>query len=246
VTESIASHRTATSVSPGLFARLIGVLTSPRATYKEVAARPRWAGALAVVLLVTSAGVGAFMSTEGGRLALLDYQITMLESFGRRPDDAQTLQMEKRVADRPSLGVAGEAVAVVSAVLLVITGVALAIFNLFLDGTATFKQVFSVVAHSSVVLVVQQIVVLPLDYAHESLTSPTNLAVFVSFLDDDTLIARLLGSIDLFFVWWLASLAIGLSVLYKRRTTSTAATILGVYVAIALVLAAVKTTLSGA
>jgi len=96
------------------------------------------------------------------------------------------------------------------------------------------------------VLVVQQIVVLPLDYAHESLTSPTNLAVFVSFLDDDTLIARLLGSIDLFFVWWLASLAIGLSVLYKRRTASTAAAILGVYVAIALVLAAVKTTLSGA
>jgi len=132
------------------------------------------------------------------------------------------------------------------AVLLVIAGVALAIFNLFLDGTATFKQVFSVVAHSSFVLVVQQIVVLPLDYAHESLTSPTNLAVFVSFLDDDTLIARLLGSIDLFFVWWLASLAIGLSVLYKRRTASTAAAILGVYVAIALVLAAVKTTLSGA
>src|SRR5207342_53643 len=88
VAESIASHWTATSASPGLFARLIGVLTSPRATYKEVAARPRWAGALAVVLLVTAAGVSAFMSTEAGRLALLDYQITMLESFGKRPDDA--------------------------------------------------------------------------------------------------------------------------------------------------------------
>ena len=170
----------------------------------------------------------------------------MMESFGRRPNDAQTLQMENRLADGPSIGVAGQAVPVVFAALLLVAVVALAIFNALLGGKATFKQVFSVVAHSAVVIAVQQIFVLPLDYAHESLTSPTNLAVFFSFLDDNTLIARLLGSIDLFSVWWMVSLAIGLSVLYERRSASIAAAILAIYLVIAFVLAAVMTTLSGA
>jgi hypothetical protein len=222
------------------------VLTSPWATYAEVAARPRWLGALAVVLLVTGVGVGIFMSTEVGRRALLDQQITMMESFGRRPSDALALQMEKRLAGGPAIGVAGQAVTVVLAALLVVAAVALAIFKALLDGRATFKQVFSVVAHSGLVIAVQQIFVLPLAYARESLSSPTNLAVFFSFLDENTLVARVLGSIDLFIIWWMMSLAIGLSVLYQRRTASTAAAILAIYLAMAFVLAAVKTTLSGA
>jgi hypothetical protein len=246
VPESTASQWAATPAPKGLFARAIGVLTSPRATYAEVAARPRWPGALGVVLLVTGVGVGTFMSTEIGRRALLDQQITTMESFGRRPDDAQALQMENRAAHGPAIGVAGQAVAVVLAALLLVAGVALAIFNVFLDGKATFNQVFSVVAHSAVVVAVQQIFVLPLDYAHESLASPTTLAAFFSFSDDNTTVARLLGSIDLFVIWWMMSLAIGLSVLYQRRTASTAAAMLATYLVFAFVLAAVKTTLSGA
>jgi Yip1 domain len=246
VQASTASQGAATTEPKGLFARVIGTLTSPRATYAEVAARPRWPGALGVVLIVTAVGVGTLMSTEVGRRALLDQQITMMESFGRLPDDAQMLRMENKVGRGPSIGVAGQAVAIVLAALLLVAVVALAVFNVFLDGKATFKQVFSVVAHSGLVLAVQQICVLPLDYARRSLASPTTLAGFFSFLDDDTLVARLLGSIDLFVIWWLMSLAIGLSVLYRRRTSSTAAAILAIYLVFAIVLAAVKTTLSGA
>ena len=58
--------------------------------------------------------------------------------------------------------------------------------------------------------------------------------------------ARLLGSIDLFLIWWIVSLAIGLGVLYKRRTAPIATGFLVVYGAIALTIAAVKTVLAGA
>ena len=112
VPESAASQWTATTASKGLFARLIGVLTSPRATYRGGSAAP-WLGALAVVLVVTGVGVGTLTSTEVGRRVFLDQQITMMESFGRRPNDAQVLQMEARIAHGPSIGVAGQAVAVV-------------------------------------------------------------------------------------------------------------------------------------
>ena len=84
------------------------------------------------------------------------------------------------------------------------------------------------------------------DYLRETLSSPTNLAVFLPFLDENSFPARLLGSIDLFVIWWSISLAIGLGVLYRKRTGPIATTLLVIYVTIGLVIAAVKTALAGA
>ena len=92
----------------------------------------------------------------------------------------------------------------------------------------------------------QQLFALPLDYVRETLSSPTNLAVFLPFLDENSFPARLLGSIDLFVIWWSISLAIGLGVLYRKRTGPIATTLLVIYVTIGLVIAAVKTALAGA
>ena len=66
------------------------------------------------------------------------------------------------------------------------------------------------------------------------------------FLDENSFPARLLGSIDLFVIWWSISLAIGLGVLYRKRTGPIATTLLVIYVTIGLVIAAVKTALAGA
>src|SRR5262249_46455041 len=121
-----------------------------------------------------------------------------------------------------------------------------AVFNAVMGGDAPFKTVFAVVAHSSVVLMVQPFLVLPLNYARETMSSATNLAVFAPFLDEASFVSRLLGGIDLFLIWWIVNLAIGLGVLYKRRTGPIATSLLAVYVCIALVIAAVKTALAGA
>ena len=58
-------------------------------------------------------------------------------------------------------------------------------------------------------------------------------------------LALLLGSIDLIFIWWMLSLAIGLGVLYRRRTGPIAITMFAVYVAIGLIIAAIKTASTG-
>jgi hypothetical protein len=86
----------------------------------------------------------------------------------------------------------------------------------------------------------------PLNYARESLSNPTNLAAALPFFEDNTFGARLLGAIDLFFIWWVINLAIGLGVLYKRRTAPIATTMLVVYAVIALTIAAVGSMLAGA
>jgi hypothetical protein len=245
--ETLAPPMAETAASQGLITRIFGVLLSPRKTYAEVAARPRSLGVLAVVLLIMATGSAVFFSTEVGRQALIDQQVRAMESFGFKIPEEAYQQMEERLSrpTTPYFSAAGQVV-VVPIIMLVIAGIVFAIFNAVLGGDATFRQAFAVVAHSSVIIAVQQLFVFPLDYARESLSSPTNLAVFLPFLDENTFPARLLGGIDLFLIWWMVNLAIGLGVLYKRRTGPIAIGMLAVYLVIALIVAGVKTALSGA
>ena len=234
-----------TPASKSLLARLIGVLTGPRAAYADVAARPRWLGALLLVALVSGVCVATFASTQVGQDAILDQQRTQMESFGVRLNDAQMQQMEARIRFAPYFGAAGQFV-FLPVMAVVISGIAFAVFNAVLGGDATFKQAYAVVAHSGVIIAVQQLFTLPLDYARETMSSPTNLTVFLPFLEENSFPARLLGSIDLFVIWWAINVAIGFGVLYRKRTGPIAATLLVVYFAIGLVIAAVKTALAGA
>ncbi len=245
MTDTIASAPSASPSPLSLPARVVGVLTSPRETYAAVAASPRWFGVLAIVILLGGAAASLFMSTEVGQRAIVDAQITSMESMGRHPSEAQLDRIEQIAPYYAYFAPVIQTVSLTT-MALVVSAIAFAIFNAFLGGNASFKQLFAVVAHSSVVVLVQGLFSLPLDYARETMSSPTNLGVFLPFLDESSFTARMLGTIDLFYIWWTVNLAIGLGVLYKRRTGPIAATMLAVYVAIAVVVAAVKTALSGA
>src|ERR1700704_3730211 len=239
------SSQPASAPARGLAARVIGVLTSPRATYADVAAHPRWFGALIVVLATTIAASSLLLSTEVGQRAVIDQQLQAAEAFGRTITDAQLQQME-RTAPYFIYVAAFFQIFFTPLVALAVAGIAIAIFNGALGADASFRQVFAVVVFSGVVTAVRALFATPLNYARESLSSPTTLTAIVPFFEDNTFPGRLLGSIDLFLIWWIVNLSIGLGVLYKRRTAPIATTFLLVYGAIALTIAAVRSVLAGA
>lgn len=236
-----ASEPTAKSLP----ARVIGVLTAPRATYADVAARPRWFGVLALVVVIGGLGVYTFMSTDIGKQAALDQQVRTMESFGMKMTDALYQRLEEGMGRAAITGALAQAFGLPIAALIV-AGILIGVFNAIMGGNASFAQVFAIVAHSAVVLSVAQLFGLPLAYARETMSGATNLGVFLPFLDDASFLARFFGSIDLFYIWWMVSLSIGLGVLYRRRTGPIAISMLVVYAGIALVVAAARTALAGA
>jgi len=123
-------------------------------------------------------------------------------------------------------------------------GILMLIFSTLMGGSATFKQVYSTVAHAAVVSSLSGVIsaALILAGAMANGTSPpgANLAVFVPTLDETSFMVKLLGAIDLILVWWLFSLSIGLAVLYKRRTGGIAFSLLCVYAVIAVIIAFVR------
>jgi hypothetical protein len=231
-----AAAAAADGTSDSLPARLVGVLFSPQATFARIVARPRWFGALLVVTLVTCGLMFGLLSTESGQTAMLDQQVRQSEAFGQTINEQQYAQME-RMLPMMRYFVPASQLVMIPIVTMVVAGILFAVFNAMLGGTASFKQVAAVVTHSGAVTLLQQMFIAPLNYARESMSSATNLGVFVPFLDEGHFVARFLGIIDLFIVWWLLVLAIGLAVLYRRRTSPIFWSFMGLYVIIALVIA---------
>jgi hypothetical protein len=232
------------SASSGLLSRVIGILTAPRQTYQGIVANPRWLDVMALVILVSAAGSYWFLSTDVGQQALFDQQVQQAESWGSKMSERQLEQMEQMLPYSQYFALGGILIAAPIFTFLV-AGILYAIFNAGLGGEATYKQVLAVVAHAGVVTIVQQIFTLPLNYIRESMTSPTNLAVFFPMLDENGFLARALGVIDLFFIWWIFVLAIGLAVLYRRRTQPIAITLFVVYGLIAVIVGLVRGAFGG-
>ena len=228
----------------GLVSRVVGVIFSPRETFAAVVKDPRWFPMLAFVLIVSAVCVGGFLSTSVGQQAWLDQAVRSSESFGGRVSDQQYQVMERMA---PYIGyiTVGYVVVVAPIIMLVLAGILFAIFNAAMGGESSFKQVFAVVVHAGAITTIQQLFVMPLNYVRQSMTSATNISVLLPMLPEGTFITRLLGTIDLFLVWWVIVLATGLAVLYRRKTGPIVVSFFAVYLIIALIIAAVMTGTGG-
>lgn len=232
--------------APSLMSRVVGVITSPRETFEKIVAAPRVAGALGLVALVGALTIGGFLATDVGKQAWLDQQVETTEAWtGQAMSDEQYAQQEK-LSDYAGIMGAVQMIVSIPLMALIMGGILYAIFNALMGGTATFKQVMAVVAHSQIISALAFLVSTPINYAKGSMTGATNLAVLFPMLDESSFFARLLGMMDLFALWWVAVLSIGMAVLYRRKTSSVAMVLFGIYAAIALGFAAFLSSRGGA
>ncbi len=108
----------------------------------------------------------------------------------------------------------------------------------------SFTQVFAVVAHAGVILALRHIIAAPVTFARETTASAMTVGAWFSAPAGSPL-ARFLGVIDIFAVWWAVVLAIGIGVLYQRRARTVAAGLLGAYAVLALLVAGAMAVTGG-
>ena len=226
----------------GLAARAIGILTSPRATFERVVVDPRWLGILALSVCMSGVLSAGLLSTDFAQRAILDQQARSMEAFGVTMTDEIYEQMERR-AQFGAYTTLGSVLIFVPIGLAILAGVLYGAGYGFLGARVSFQQVFAVVAHAGVVYALQALFVTPLNYARESILPPATLAAFVPMLDEASFVFRLLSTIDVFHVWWVMILSIGLAVLWQRRTAPITATLFVIYGVFVLAMATLRTML---
>jgi hypothetical protein len=211
-------------------ARLIGMIRSPHATLSRAVARPR-SFDLAVLILgiVVVCSVG-FLMTSVGRLAALDQQVRILESLGAVVTDDAYDQLRRWQPYRPALN-AGVIVAGWPLLWICAAAIISVVGHRAGQGRATFGQVLTVLVHASAVFAVRALIATPIDYQRESLGGSTSLFMLMPGFGESSFGARLLAAVDIFAVWWVVLVAMGLSILYQTRTIRVARWLFGAYAA---------------
>ena len=233
-------------VSPstlGFLPRLIGVIRCPRTTFRAVAASPRWVGLVMVLALITAASQALLFQTEVGQVALVDQWERTTLAFGQPVDDARYAEFQALSGKGPLYGVATALVA--GPVLTLVLAVVVALVFRRGNRNVSFSQVLAVVAHASVILAIRLLVSAPVSYAREATGGATSLGLWFPALDAASFAGQFVGALDIFVLWWVVLLAIGVGVLYGRRARSVAAAFLGIYAGLALLLAVTMTVLGG-
>ena len=222
----------------GLLARLTGMVVGPRRAMAVAAGAG--AGAVAstwlTVLAVWLAAAAWLLALPVGRQAVVDERVRVVEALGGAVDDA-TYQSWQASPPWATYFTSGG-----RALLLPVTTVAVAT-GLFLwtrrhAPAVRYLAALSVAVHASAVLALQQVLATPLHILRESLTSPFNLSALLPLFDEGSLAARILGTIELFGLWWALLLALGAAALTGRRAREYAGPMLGTYLGIAAAVAA--------
>lgn len=238
MSDTMTSPSSAAQPQPGLLSRIIGVIFSPKETFAAVVARPRWLGAVGVAVLISGAAQFALLSTDLGQELALEQQVGAAEAFGITISDEAYANMEQGMENARYTGPIATII-FTPLILLLSAGLLHVMFGLIGGGLGTYKQVYAISAHASIIsslqLVFTTIVTLAAGRA-----AGANLAVFAPMLEDTSFVYKFLSYIDLFYVWSTFITAVGLGVLYKRRTGPIAMVLFGIYFVIAGLIAIIR------
>jgi hypothetical protein len=240
---TVSSEAGSAPAPQALLTRVIGVITSPGETFRSIAAHPKWLGVLVLVTVLGAIFAALPMTTEGGQQAALDQQVKAMEGFGMQVSDQMYEQMQQGTARMPYT--TGLTVLIAAPLMsLILSAILFGIFAI-MGGGASFKQVFAVYCHAAVISTVGGIFGGTINYFRGGVSSTTNLNALLPMLEEGTFASRIGGFVDLFIIWWLIVLAIGLGVVYRKRTQSVAIILFSIYAVIALGVAGVMSMFGG-
>jgi hypothetical protein len=87
-----------------------------------------------------------------------------------------------------------------------------------LGGDSNYRRVLSVYSYSSLIAIPAMIVKFPLIMMKENLNVQTSLALLLSPNTEDSFLYRVFSSFDIFTIWQVILVSMGLGVIYKYAT----------------------------
>jgi len=232
-----------------LSARFLGVFISPGETFADIARRPDFLAPL-ILLMLTTIAVSETLLRRIGMERLVRMQI----EHSSRASSMTPAQMQQAVEQgvRIATILAHVGFVFLPVVLLIIAAICLAVTNAIFGGKITFRTAFSVACYADLVSVLASLIAIVMiifgDVEHFNPQNPvpTNPGFFLNPAETPRALLSLAGSFDIFSLWIIVLLGIGLSEAagLKVKTTSVTLTLFGLWLAWVLA-KVVMSTLAG-
>lgn len=229
---------------PGVLRSLASVVTAPSRAFETLKERPRSLPALLVV---------------GGAMLALSF-LLLKNPFTGAPgpmlldifagfDEAQMPPEQRETVERLMSGPVGYLSAAIVPVAVVVTTFLIALIlageTYLLSNTNHLRRVLAVVAHTSVVDLVELVFKTPLYFAKGSLKVYTSLAILLPEDAADTRLFRLFDAFDAFTIWKLALLTIGVAIVASRTRRQAALLVCAPWLAWVVATVALHDVLTG-
>jgi hypothetical protein len=206
----------------GSFGNAIRVLFSPQTVFQGLDKRPNWLAPLLICVVVAALSSWIILNP----VTIPEQREQMEERFEQQGMTEEQLERATQFFDSKIMTL----IAVLSPVLLiplailVVSGVLHFVCTLILGGQTSFSRTFAVMAYSSMIILPGAIVKVPLQLVQKTTQVHAGLGLLLSTPDSSASFAHrffynLLAQVDVFNVWEVILVAIGISIIYKFTRT---------------------------
>jgi len=224
--ESGAAAPATSGPSPRVWRWMGGILADPRSTFEEIAGylhlphptdhektvdRTRWWMPVLVVIVV-SVAVAAYTVPNIVMPAQADMiRASVLDRGGTAEQADQAIKMSGAIG--VPAGIVGAAVG--TFVMLFLVAAVVHGLSRLVGGKGKFRAARAVVAYSMIVSALGSLVKLPLMAARKTVYVETGPTLFFKDLEPSDRLYKFLSAFDVFTLWWIVLLGIGLAVAYR-------------------------------
>jgi len=217
-TTSMPAPEASAPVSP--VGRIIGVFTSPKQTFTSIAEKPSWIAPM-LLMMILAVVVGSLLNTKMNWSQYIRHKAEENPRFEQLPED----QKDSAVATQVKFWSGSSYVigAVFTPItILIFALIYMASFNLMSGAGVRYCQAFAITTHAflpNVIVSILAAIILPLktygDVDPENIVA-TSLKAYLPETAPKPLLA-LGGSLELFWIWCLALVAIGFAAANPRK-----------------------------
>jgi len=200
--------------------KIINIFFEPKRVFESLKIKPTWLIPFIIVILLA---IGSFYYTFP---LIMDQQVQRIQEMEQIPE-ARKLEIIEgmREKDSPPLWQLAMPPVFGLIVLVVVAGILYLVFNVLLGGDSTYRRVLSVYSYSGLVAIPSMIVKFPLIKIKGDLNVQTSLALLLSANAKDTFLYSVLSGFDIFSLWQVILVSMGMGVIYKYTTKKTFTTV---------------------
>lgn len=193
--------------------KIMNTFFEPRKVFESLKIKPTW---LVPFIIAALLGIGFFYYTYPFIMA---QQVEKIQENERIPEE-QKERIIERMTERDHPPIWQLSFAPIGTLLsfVVVAAALFFVFNVLLGGDSNYRRVLSVYSYSSLIAIPAMIVKFPLIMMKENLNVQTSLALLLSPNTEDSFLYRVFSSFDIFTIWQVILVSMGLGVIYKYAT----------------------------
>ncbi len=219
----------------GFLARGSNIYFSPKKTFEAVKLRPFWVWPMILLVLL---GTGFYFWTVQPRMKDALEKMRKNENIMNLPAERRQEIFERTESQFKSPLWISVGTIIGIAYYFVVAGILFFVGNIIMGGEGRYGQILGVFVYTNFVAIPEMLVQGLLATAKGTLNTPLSLAVFFPSDQSETFAYRLINGFDIFSIWFVSVLIIGLATVYNFKAGKVAVWILPLWILWKVALAA--------